>query len=151
MSIKIEETRPDSPAAVQLISELDTDLQRHPYPPQSRHAYSVDKLLREGVNFFIASYNDQLAGCGGIKLYDGYGEVKRMYVRPSHRGLGLGKAILNRLAEFARERDVNMLRLETGIYQTEAIGLYDAFGFERRAPFGEYKVDPLSVYFQKSI
>jgi GNAT superfamily N-acetyltransferase len=151
MSIKIEETRPDSPAAVQLISELDTDLQRHPYPPQSRHAYSVDKLLREGVNFFIASYNDQLAGCGGIKLYDGYGEVKRMYVRPSHRGLGLGKAILDRLAEFARERDVNMLRLETGIYQTEAIGLYDAFGFERRAPFGEYKVDPLSVYFQKSI
>jgi GNAT superfamily N-acetyltransferase len=151
MSIKIEETRPDSPAAVQLISELDTDLQRHPYPPQSRHAYSVDKLLREGVNFFIASYNDQLAGCGGIKLYDGYGEVKRMYVRPSHRGLGLGKAILNRLAEFARERGVNMLRLETGIYQTEAIGLYDAYGFERRAPFGEYKVDPLSVYFQKSI
>ena len=151
MSIRIEEVPPNSPSAVQLISELDTDLQRHPYPPQSRHAYSVDKLLREGVNFFIASYNDQLAGCGGIKLYDEYGEVKRMYVRPSHRGLGLGKAILNRLAEFARERNVNMLRLETGIYQTEAIGLYDAYGFKRRAPFGEYKVDPLSVYFEKSI
>jgi GNAT superfamily N-acetyltransferase len=151
MSITIEETRPDSPHAVELLSELDSDLQQHFYPPQSRHAYSVEKLLREGVNFFIASYNDQLAGCGGIKLYEDYGEIKRMYVRPSHRGRGLGKAILNTLSEFAKERGIGILRLETGIYQTEAIGLYDAYGFQRCAPFGEYKADPLSVYFEKAI
>ena len=80
-----------------------------------------------------------------------YGEVKRMYVRPVYRGLGLGKAMLNRLAEYARERQVGVLRLETGIYQTEAIRLYERFGFQRRPPFGEYKEDPLSVYYEKSI
>jgi len=44
-----------------------------------------------------------------------------------------------------------VLRLETGIYEVEAIGLYERFGFARRAPFGEYVQDPLSVYFEKSI
>jgi putative acetyltransferase len=46
---------------------------------------------------------------------------------------------------------VGMLRLETGIYQTEAIGLYERWGFQRRPPFGEYRVDPNSVYFEKAL
>lgn len=151
-SITIVEERPDSTDAVQLMTELDTHLHRHLYPPESRHAYSVDKLVREGVAFFVARYDDMPAGCGGLKLFGAeYGEIKRMFVRPAYRGFGLGKAMLNRLAEYARERQVNVLRLETGIYQTEAIGLYESAGFQRRPPFGEYKVDPLSIYYEKSI
>lgn len=152
MPITIVEVRPDSAEAVQLIAELDVHLAGQPYPQESRHAFSVDKLVREGVSFFVARYEDQPAGCGGVKLFGReYGEVKRMYVRPIYRGFGLGKAMLNRLAEYARERQVRVLRLETGIYQTEAIRLYEAYGFQRRLPFGEYKVDPLSVYYEKSI
>jgi putative acetyltransferase len=152
MSITIVEARPDSAEAVQLITELDTHLAKQPYPQESRHAFSVDKLVREGVTFFVTRYEDQLAGCGGVKLFGTeYGEVKRMYVRPVYRGLGLGKAMLNHLAEYARERNVQVLRLETGIYQTEAIRLYEAYGFQRRPPFGKYKVDPLSIYFEKSM
>ncbi|HET9909116.1 MAG TPA: GNAT family N-acetyltransferase, partial [Anaerolineales bacterium] len=74
-----------------------------------------------------------------------------MFVRPQFRGLGLGKLMLDRLAEYAQERQVNILRLETGIYQTDAIRLYERYGFLRRAPFGEYKIDPLSVYFEKQL
>ncbi len=152
MPITIVEVRPDSAEAVQLITELDAHLVGQPYPQESRHAFSVDKLVREDVAFFVTRYGDQLAGCGGVKLFGiEYGEVKRMYVRPAYRGLGLGKAMLNRLAEYAREQHVRVLRLETGIYQTEAIGLYESYGFQRRSPFGEYKDDPLSVYFEKSI
>jgi len=44
-----------------------------------------------------------------------------------------------------------LLRLETGIFQIEAIGLYDRYGFQRRPPFGEYVEDPMSVYFEKSL
>jgi hypothetical protein len=44
-----------------------------------------------------------------------------------------------------------VLRLETGIYQVEAIGLYERYGFQRRAPFSEYKVDPMSLYFEKEL
>lgn len=151
MSFEITEVAPDSPEAVELIRELDAHLWTHPYPPQSRHAFSVDKLLHERVVFFVTRYDGQLAGCGGIKMFGtDYGEVKRMFVRPQFRGKGLGKAMLQRLAEYARSNDANVLRLETGIYEVEAIGLYEGWGFQRRAPFGEYVEDPLSVYFEKS-
>jgi putative acetyltransferase len=150
--ITIVEELPDSAVAIQLLTELDTHLTPHLYPEESRHAYSVDKLVREGVAFFVTRYEDEPAGCGGLKLFGReYAEIKRMYVRPVYRGLGLGKAMLNHLAEYARERQVSVLRLETGIYQTEAIGLYEAFGFQRRPPFGEYKDDPLSVYYEKTV
>jgi putative acetyltransferase len=152
MSITIVEVAPDSADAVQLIGELDVHLQAHPYPPQSRHAFDVEKLLREGVTFFITQYEGEPAGCGGIKIFPNeYGEVKRMWVRPAFRGLGLGKAMLNHLTAYAQSREVSVLRLETGIYETEAIGLYERFGFCRRPPFGEYKEDPLSVYFEKPL
>ena len=152
MGITIVEARPDSAEAVQLIAELDAYLNALPYTADSRHAFSVDKLVREGVAFFVMRYEDKPAGCGGIKLFGTeYGEVKRMFVRPVYRGLGLGTAILDRLAQHARERQVKLLRLETGIYQTEAIGLYERYGFERRLPFGEYQDNPLTIYFEKSI
>jgi len=150
--IVIREIAADSPEAVQLIGELDEHLMAHPYPQQSRHAFSVEKLLREGVVFFITHYEGRLAGCGGIKMFGAeYGEVKRMYVRPVFRGKGLGKAMLNHLAQYARLKDVDLLRLETGIYEVEAIGLYEGFGFQRRSPFGEYVEDANSVYFEKKI
>jgi len=152
MPIIIVEERPDSVNAVQLITELDIHLNRQLYPQESRHAFSIDKLVREGVAFFVTRYDGEPAGCGGLKLFGKeYGEVKRMYVRPTYRGLGLGKAMLNHLAEYAWGWQVSILRLETGIYQTEAIGLYEGFGFQRRPPFGEYKDDPLSVYYEKCI
>lgn len=152
MRIEIAEVAPNASDAVELIGELDAHLMAHPYPAQSRHAYSVEKLLRERVVFFVTRYEGQLAGCGGIKMFGSeYGEVKRMFVRPEFRGKGLGKAMLRRLAEYARSNDAKLLRLETGIYEVEAIGLYERFGFQRRAPFGEYFEDPLSVYFEMNI
>jgi GNAT superfamily N-acetyltransferase len=152
MPITIVEERPDSADAMQLINELDAHLAGHPYPQESRHAFSIDKLVREGVAFLVARYEGKPAGCGGLKLFGReYGEIKRMYVRPVYRGFGLAKAMLKRLAEYARERQVSVLRLETGIYQTEAIGLYESFGFQRRSPFGEYKDDPISIYYEKTI
>lgn len=152
MSITIAEARPDSGDALQLLTELDAHLAGQPYPQESRHAFSVEKLLRAGVAFFVSRYAGQPAGCGGIKLFDQeYGELKRMYVRPDHRGRGLGKAMLAHLAEYAREQHVSVLRLETGIYQKEAIGLYEGWGFQRRPPFGDYPDHPLSAFYEKTI
>ena len=150
-TVTIVAARPDSRGAMELLAELDTALHEYPYPPESRHAFSVEKLIRESVAFFLVSYDEQLAACGGLKVFADYGEVKRMYVRPAFRGKGLGKAILNHLAENARANGISALRLETGIYQVEAIGLYDGCGFQRRGPFGDYKNDPNTVYFEKQI
>jgi ribosomal protein S18 acetylase RimI-like enzyme len=155
MATLIEQERPDAPDAVTLISELETYLTPM-YPQESRHGYSVEKLLQQGVAFFVLRHDDVPAGCGGVQLFrstdgDGfaYGEVKRMYVRSQFRGLGFGRLVLDHLTEYTLRNGVHVLRLETGIYQVEAIGLYERYGFQRIAPFGEYREDLLSLYFEK--
>jgi len=143
--------RPDSPDARVLIDELETELAAH-YPKESRHGYSVDKLIAQGVAFFLVRHESQPAGCGGIQLYGKeYGELKRMYVRPKHRGLGLSKQMLEHLAGHARSNGVGLLRLETGIHQHAAIGLYESMGFRIVPPFGEYRDDPLSRFYEKKL
>lgn len=143
--------RPDTADARALIIELEAHLAPL-YPAESRHGYSVEKLIDEGVAFFVIRVNATPAGCGGVKLFGtDYGEIKRMYVRPHFRGLGLAKLILDHLASYARDRGVTLLRLETGIYQHEAIGLYERAGFQSIPPFGEYKPDPLSRFYEKLI
>jgi len=74
-----------------------------------------------------------------------------MYVRPQFRGLGLGKLMLHHVADYARHHGVAVLRLETGIYQPKAIGLYERCGFQHISPFGAYQEDPLSVFDEKRL
>ena len=149
--ITIKAERPDTVDARQLLSELDAYLLGLPYPAESRHALPVEKLLSEQVAFFVTRYNDEAAGCGGIKVYADYAEVKRMYVRATHRGRGLGKAMLDHLANQAQQQNINLLRLETGIYQVEAIALYERYGFQRREPFSDYEVSSMNIYFEKQL
>ena len=143
--------RPDTPDASALIGELEAYLEPL-YPRESRHGYSVEKLIAEGVAFFLIRDGGAPVGCGGIQLMGtDYGEIKRMYVRPECRGKGFAKLMLDHLAEYARSHEVGTLRLETGIHQHEAIALYEQTGFERIPPFGEYKEDPLSRFYEKRI
>lgn len=150
-NIVISRERPDSDDAQTLITELDAYL--IPLAPkESRHGFSIDKLVKEDVPFFIIRKDGIPAGCGGVKLFGtDYGEIKRMYVRPQFRGLGLARRMLDHLAEFARAHGVPLLRLETGIAQHEANGLYERAGFQLIPPFGEYKPDPLSRFYEKRI
>ena len=151
MPVVIEPERPDSPDAVALIEELEALLAPQ-YPTESRHGLSVDRLIAESVAFFVVRYDGSPAGCGGIKLVGtGYGELKRMYVRPAFRGLGLAKGLVERLAAHACEHGVSLLRLETGIHQREAIGLYERMGFQRIPAFAPYVPDPLSLCFEKAL
>jgi ribosomal protein S18 acetylase RimI-like enzyme len=151
VSVVITEERPDTPDAVALIDELDTHLASL-YPSESRHGFSVEKLLRDGVTFFVARDDGRAAGCGGVLMVGReYAEVKRMYVRPAFRGRGLGCVILDHLVEHARHRGLTVIRLETGIHQREAIALYERSGFRRIPPFGPYWDDPVSRCYEKRI
>ncbi len=121
---------PASPEATALIAELDAHLTPL-YPSESRHGFSVQKLIADAVAFFVIRDNGAPAGCGGIKLFGTeYGEIKRMWVRPKFRGLGYGKLMLDHLAAYARAHDVHRLRLETGIHQHAAIRLYEREGLQ---------------------
>ncbi len=142
---------PDSTDARALITELEAHLAPQ-YPRESRHGLSVAQLIEQQVAFFVLRTEGEPAACGGVKLFgDEYGELKRMYVRPAYRGRGFASALLEHLVEYTRSRGVTVLRLETGIYQAEAISLYERSGFTRIPPFGQYKLDPLSIFFEKSI
>lgn len=151
MTAIINPERPDTTEAQALIQELEGELAPF-YPSESRHGYSVEKLLAEAVAFFLIHKDGAPAGCGGVKLVGTeYGEVKRMYVRPQFRGLGLARQMLDHLADYAKNQGIYVLRLETGIHQHDAIRLYEGMGFQQIPPFGEYKEDPLSRFYEKHI
>jgi putative acetyltransferase len=148
MSVVIAEERPDSPDAVALIRELDDHLGAL-YVVESRHGFSVEKLIRDGVKFFVARDGGQPAGCGGVLLVGrDYAEVKRMYVRPAFRGRRIGRLMLDHLVEHARQHGLTVIRLETGIHQREAIALYEGRGFRKIPPFGPYRDDPVSLCYE---
>ncbi|HZV95712.1 MAG TPA: GNAT family N-acetyltransferase [Candidatus Nitrosocosmicus sp.] len=142
---------PDTPDALLLINELQTHLESF-YPPESRHGFSVERLIADAVAFFVLRADGRPAGCGGIKLVGReYGELKRMFVRPEFRGAGFGEMLVEHLAAHALAHGVTLLRLETGIHQQAAIRLYERLGFRRIPPFGPYTNDPVSLCYEKRL
>lgn len=123
------------------------------YPAESNHFAPLTALLAPNVRFLVArSHDGRAVGCGAIvKAADGTAEVKRMWVDPSVRGLKLGVRILDALIAAARTDGLTTLRLETGIHQPEAIGLYRRAGFVEIPPFADYQPDPLSLFMEKRL
>jgi putative acetyltransferase len=141
---------PDRPDVIALITALDTHL-RSLYRPESTHLLDIQSLTQPNIRFLLASSAGEAVGCGALRLFKDYAEVKRMYVQPDQQGKGIGFQILNRLEQIAREMGYATLRLETGIHQKDAIHLYERFGFVRCAPFGEYTDDPVSLCYAKHL
>jgi len=151
MTITITLERPDTSAAILLIEELESHLAPF-YPATSRHGYSVEKLIKQGVAFFVTREEGIPAGCGGVLFFGKeYGELKRMFVRPQFRGKGLARLMLEYLENYTLQHDISLLRLETGIHQKEAINLYQRMGYQSCPPFGEYTASPLNVFFEKKL
>jgi len=153
--IIIERVTEATPEVRGLIGELDEVLGAA-YEPHQRHGLSIAQLFEPNVRFFVVRLDGLAAACGGVALFDDYAEVKRMFTRPAARGRGLAKALLRRIDDEASACGKHVLRLETGPYQREAIGLYQGAGFTRRGPFGHYAQMPahrieLSLFFEKSI
>jgi putative acetyltransferase len=147
MRIRIE--RPDQPDAIALIDALDAYLAPL-YPAESQHGLNLEALLKPEVCFAVARDDAGAAcGCGAVVLMDDYAELKRMYVPPTRRGQGVGRALLRFLETHAQASGRRVTRLETGIHQPEALRLYEAAGYRQREPFGAYRPDPLSLFMEK--
>jgi len=103
----------------------------------------------DGV-FLVTRLDGRAVACGGICRFDETrGELKRMYVVPESRGLGLGRAILVALENEASRLGYVALVLETGDRQPEALGLYRSAGYERIPCYPPYDSRALSLCFEK--
>jgi GNAT superfamily N-acetyltransferase len=90
--------------------------------------------------------------CGGVCRYDdAAAEIRRMYVVPAARGRGLSRQILAALEEEARALGYELVRLETGNLQPEAIALYASSGFGPISRYGPYIEDERSICFEKRL
>lgn len=150
MNFRIARETPNQPEVHVLLAAADAYAQSL-YPPESNHLLELAALLAPSVTFLVARDAAGAIGCGAVVRHDGWFEIKRMFVATAARGRGVGRALLERLQSEAQARGGRLLRLETGVRQPEAIGLYRKSGFAEIGPFGTYRPDPLSLFFEKHL
>jgi putative acetyltransferase len=155
-TIEIRPERADRPEVVALLDALDGYLGGL-YEPEANHILSVSELLAPEVSFFVARQGEVIVGTGAVRRMVGetdtagraYGEVKRMYVDPAARGQRIGERLLQTLEASLKEQGIALALLETGSDQREAVRLYERCGYTRRAAFGGYPDNGLSLFMSK--
>jgi putative acetyltransferase len=102
------------------------------------------QLFRDtpGSGYYVATLNGEVVGGGGIfpspGLPEGTCELVKMYLLPSARGIGLGKHLIQRALDFAREVGYRQVYLETMPELKQALGAYERFGFQYlNGPLGD--------------
>ena len=148
MSLNILPANLETPEFEALI-ETHADLMLSLSPPGSCHFLPMEGLRDPAVTVWEMRDEGELVGCGALKeLTATHGEIKSMHTRSSKRGAGLGRMMLEHILEVAKQRRYNRLSLETGSMDgfLPARRLYENYGFEACGPFGDYKVDPNSLF-----
>jgi putative acetyltransferase len=121
-------------------------------PIESVHALPLDKLRQDQVTFWTAWVGLELCGCGALQALDQHhAEVKSMRTRDKFLRQGVGQAVLSHIVTEAYSRGLKRLSLETGSAESFAAArsMYLRNGFEICSPFGDYKLDPHSVFMTK--
>jgi putative acetyltransferase len=148
--IRIDPASPLDPDVTRLIFASHA-LMDELFPAESNHHMMPEELAAPNVHFFAARRDGRTIGCGAVAEKDGYGEIKSVFVDPEARGSGAAQAIMRMLEDHARKLKLPLLRLETGDRLHAARKLYANMGFEERGPYGDYVLDPLSVYMEKRL
>ena len=120
----------------QYFRELDARFEQGFDPSRSITAGEKEMTPPKGY-FVVAKLMGQPVGCGALICYSGWGYIKRMWVAPTSRGLGLGRRILGRLEDLARKRRLKFVRLETNRSLTEAQAMYRSSGYREVRPFND--------------
>lgn len=143
----------DDPEVRALLAEHLDDMHATS-PPESVHALDGDGLADPAVTFWVARRDGAVVGCAALKeLSPGAGEVKSMRTSHAARGQGAGTALLRHLLTEARGRGYGAVFLETGTqpFFAPAHRLYRAHGFHECPPFGDYVLDPHSLFMTLTV
>ncbi|KZN62413.1 hypothetical protein N473_19360 [Pseudoalteromonas luteoviolacea CPMOR-1] len=133
-----------------LFDEIDT-LMNSLYPADANDLVPIDEVDNSNTYLIGHYHEEELVACGSYIVKQDYAELKRIYVKPSQRGKGLAKAIVQHLLTKAKIHGLKQVKLETGDQQHAAIKLYEALGFEFCDAFGQYNQEPSSVFMQLSL
>jgi len=109
--------------------------------------------------FFVGYLDDEPVATGALRLRDDVlalgstitAEIKRMYVAPAARRTGMARRMLAHLEAAAQAAGAEVMILETGLAQPEAIALYMSSGYVPVDKFGYYKDAPLSRCFARRL
>lgn len=122
--------------------------------PDSVHALDLEGLVAPGMSFWTARSDRELLGMVALKAGPGgSAELKSMRTTNAARGLGIGRRLLEWVIEVATARGCTELLLETGTQDEflPARRLYTSRGFTEIAPFGDYVLDPESVFMRLAL
>ena len=116
----------------------------HPHTPSEtveQDIASIDKFQPPSGCLALAFKDGQACGIGCLRrIGDGIGEIKRMYVDPSFRGSGAGRAILEKLLITAHHAGYGKVRLDSTRFMTAAHALYRSFGFKDIEAYPESEI-----------
>ena len=140
-SVEITAVDPEHPDARYCLAEYVAELNRRSergFDPSVGATALPHEVRPPAGQFFVAYLDGEAIGCGAVKHHPGAPtEIKRMWIAPSARGLGLGRRLLEELEACALASGARAARIETGAVLTEALALYRATGWVEVPAFND--------------
>jgi DNA-binding MarR family transcriptional regulator/GNAT superfamily N-acetyltransferase len=140
-AVEIAPTDPEHDDAVSCLEKYARELNQRStrtFDPTAGATMTADEARPPAGRFFVAYLHGEPVGCGAVKHPVGApAHIKRMWIAPEARGLGLGRRLLSALEDCARESGANTARIETNTDLTEALGLYTTTGWGPVDAFNE--------------
>ncbi|SHM14114.1 GNAT family N-acetyltransferase [Roseibium suaedae] len=143
-----EEVDPRSEVALQCLEQYYAELNRRleaGFDVKLSADPDAESMMRPKGAFFVTLSDGMPVGCAGLKGTDkGYAEIKRLWVSPAARGLGLARKLMAETEEAARQLGIKVLRLDTNKALPEAVNFYRKEGWTEIDRFND---DPYPDYF----
>lgn len=133
---------PESEPAIEAMTNYFNELNatfRTGFDVAAALASGLDAMRPPTGTFLVAlAGNGQVLGCGGVQaLDDAAAEIRRMWIAPPARGIGLGREMLRQLEEAARAMGFSQAVLDSNSVLTPAISLYERAGYVPTEPFND--------------
>jgi DNA-binding MarR family transcriptional regulator/GNAT superfamily N-acetyltransferase len=140
-SAEIRAVDPEHPDARYCLAEYVAELNRRSdrgFDPSVGATALPHEVRPPAGEFFVVYLRGEPIGCGAVKHHrDAPAEIKRMWIAPAARGLGLGRRLLEHLEACARANGARVAHIETGAVLTEALALYRSTGWVEVPPFND--------------
>ena len=151
MAITVTVEHPLQDDVRQLIAELNATLLALT-PPEFCFHMTAEQMAEPHTTLFVAREEGAAVACGALRRHpERTAEVKRMYTRPSHQGLGIGGRVLDAIEALARREGFARLVLETGHRHPAAWRVYESAGFSRCGAVLDYPDSEYSVFYAKAL